>query len=672
LVKYMAEVPRNIKDRATELRLSLDHHIHRYYVLDSPEISDFEFDQLMRELMDLEDQYPELKTADSPTQRVGAPPLKEFPPMMHRIPLLSIDNAMSREEMDAFHQRIIKWLEKAEIEYCCEPKFDGLAVELVYEHGNLVRGGTRGDGATGEDVTPNLKTIGSIPLRLKQPAGDLLEVRGEVIMSKTDFEALNRERGDNGEPVFANPRNAAAGSLRQLDSKITASRSLMFIAYGVSDAESLETGSQFDILERLSTLGFKVNPDRKKCRGIEQVWAYVMNMQKKRESLPYEIDGIVTKVDSIRDQEILGIKARSPRWMVAYKFPPTQAMTILRMIGLQVGRTGVATPVAFLEPVRVGGVMVSKATLHNEDEILRKDVREGDTVIVQRAGDVIPEIVGPVISKRGSEIKPFVMPKICPVCSSDLVKEGPQYRCENISCPAVIKEKIYHFASKGAMNIEGLGHGIINQLVEKKFIKDISDLYALTREDFLKLDGFADISSANLVSSIEASRNTTMERFIYALGIPHAGSVAARELALRFDTMDSLMKAPVEAMMEIQGVGPEIAQSIHDFFALQTNQEVINRLIMRGVNVSYPSRRKKPEGIFSNKTVCFTGTLSSMSRSEAKEKTKAMGAKTVDSVSKKLDYLVVGEDPGSKVEKARSLSIPILSEDEFIRMIQGD
>jgi DNA ligase (NAD+) len=372
LVKYMAEVPRNIKERATELRRSLDHHIHRYYVLDSPEISDFEFDQLMRELAGLEDQYPELKTPDSPTQRVGAPPLREFPPMAHRIPLLSIDNAMSKEEVDAFNQRMIKWLEKEKIEYCCEPKFDGLAVELVYEQGSLVRGGTRGDGATGEDVTPNLKTIRSIPLRLKHRAHpDLLEVRGEVIMNKADFEALNRERGENGEPVFANPRNAAAGSLRQLDSKITASRSLMFIAYGVSDARALGTDSQFDILERLSSLGFKVNPDRRICKGIEEVWNYVMYMQEKRESLPYEIDGVVTKVNSIPDQESLGIKARSPRWMVAYKFPPTQATTLLRRIGLQVGRTGTATPVAFLDPVRVGGVMVSKATLHNEDEIFQ-------------------------------------------------------------------------------------------------------------------------------------------------------------------------------------------------------------------------------------------------------------------------------------------------------------
>jgi DNA ligase (NAD+) len=673
MVKYMAEVPQNIKDRVTELRRTIDHHIHRYYVLDSPEISDSEFDELMRELMRLEEENPELRTPDSPTQRVGAPPLKEFPSMIHRVPLLSIDNAMDRPEVDAFHQRVVRWLKKEEIVYCCEPKFDGLAVELVYEQGNFVRGGTRGDGAAGEDVTPNLKTIRSMPLSMRQGnIPDLLEVRGEVVMNKADFEMLNRDRADKGESLFANPRNAAAGSLRQLDSKITASRSLMFVAYGVSDAAALDVDSQFEILDRLSSLGFKVNPNRKKCQGIDDVWDFVTYMQEKRETLPYEIDGVVIKVDSIYDQEALGIKARSPRWMVAYKFPPIQATTILKKIGLQVGRTGTTTPVALLEPVRVGGVTVSRATLHNEDEILRKDLREGDIVIIQRAGDVIPEIVGPVLSKRPLEAKPFVMPKQCPVCSSALVKEGPQYRCENISCPAVIKEKIYHFASKAALNIDGLGHKIIDQLVEKNLIKNISDLYALSREDFLKLEGFAELSSSNLASAIETSKNTSFDRFIYALGIPHVGSVAARELALRYGTIGELMEAIIEDLMSIPGVGMEIAQSIQDFFRLRANREVVELLLKRGVNISSLRPGKKGEGILSNKTICFTGSLSSMTRSEAKKRAEANGGAVVDSVSKKLDFLVVGTEPGSKRDKAESLGIKILTEEEFLNMIQGD
>jgi DNA ligase (NAD+) len=673
MVRSMAEVPQSVKNRASELRRTIEHHNYQYYVLDSPEISDADFDQLLRELMRLENEFPELKTPDSPTQRVGAPPLKEFSPMIHRIPLLSIDNAMDRDEVVSSHQRIVRWLKKDEIGYCCEPKFDGLAVELIYEDGNFVRGGTRGDGTTGEDVTQNLKTIRSIPFTLRgESLPDLLEVRGEVIMYKKEFQDLNRERMDKGEPIFANPRNAAAGSLRQLDSRITASRALVFFAYGVSAPGELDVDSQHDILNKLNKLGFKVNPDARVCRGMDEVWSFLMHMEEKREQLPYEIDGVVIKVDSIPGQESLGIKARSPRWAVAYKFPPIQANTVLKKIGLQVGRTGAATPVALLEPVRVGGVTVSRATLHNEDEILRKDLREGDTVIVQRAGDVIPEIVGPVLSKRPQDSKPFIMPKQCPVCSSALIKEGPQHRCENISCPAVIKEKIYHFASKAALNIDGLGHKIISQLVEKKFIKDISDLYALSHEDFLKLEGFAELSSSNLAKSIESSKNTSLDRFVYALGIPHVGSVAARELAYRFGTLEELMSAHTDELMDIPGVGMEIAQSIYDFFGLRENKEVIERLKMRGVNISPLKESQRHESLLGNKTMCFSGSLSSMTRSEAKEKAEAFGVTVVDSVSKRLDFLVVGTDPGSKLDKANSLGIKILTEDEFLNMIQGE
>jgi len=671
MVISMIEIPRNIRERIIELRRSIEHHNHLYYVLDSPEISDGEYDALMRELLLVEDEYPELKTKDSPTQRVGAPPLKEFPPMTHRLPLLSIDNAMDRDEVMSFHQRVMKWLDNDNIAYCCEPKFDGLAVELVYEKGLLVRGGTRGDGSVGEDVTPNLKAIKSIPLRLMgTDIPELLEVRGEVVMFKKAFDNLNKDRSEQEEALFANPRNAAAGSLRQLDSKITASRSLVFFAYGVSDAASIRLDSQYAILSRLNDLGFRINPDIRLCRGMEEAWIFAQHMQEKREGLPCEIDGVVLKVDSIPDQTLLGIKARSPRWAVAYKFPPIQVTTVLEEIGLQVGRTGTITPVAILNPVKVGGVTVSRATLHNEDEILRKDLREGDTVIVQRAGDVIPEIVCPVITKRPQNTRTFVMPRQCPVCRSILVKDGVQYRCANISCPAVIKGEIYHFASKEALNIDGLGRKIIDQLVEKSLIKDISDLYTLTEEVLLGLDGFAELSASNLLSSIQSSRDTSLERFIYALGIPHVGSVAARELANRFGSLDALMKAGLDDLTGIPGIGMEIARSINDFFDTKENGEVIGRLLKHGIRISAPPEVIRQQGALSNKSICFSGTLISMPRLEAKASAEALGARVVDSVSKKLDILVTGDEPGSKLDKARTLGVQILSEQEFLAILQ--
>jgi DNA ligase (NAD+) len=671
MVISMAGIPQHIRDRISDLRRTIEHHNYRYYVLDSPVISDGEYDALMRELMQIEEEYPELRASDSPTQRVGAPPLKTFPPMVHRLPLLSIDNAMDKDEVISFHQRVLKWLEKEEISYCCEPKFDGLAVELVYEKGSLVRGGTRGDGSTGEDVTQNLKTIMSIPLRLRGgDVLDLLEVRGEVIMFKRAFEDLNHERSKQTEPLFANPRNAAAGSLRQLDSKITASRSLVFFAYGISEAGSLGLDSQYAILNHLSDLGFRINPEKRLCRGVDEVWSFALDMQDKREILPFEIDGVVIKVDSIVDQGLLGIKARSPRWAVAYKFPPFQAITVLKMIDLQVGRTGVVTPVAILEPVRVAGVTVSRATLHNEDEILRKDVREGDTVIIQRAGDVIPQIMSPVMSKRPRTAKPFVMPGECPVCNSSLIKEGVQYRCANISCPAVIKGEIYHFASKEALNIDGLGWKIIDQLVAKDLIRDVSDLYVLKYEDLLELDGFAELSTSNLLASIESSKDTTLERFIFALGILHVGGVAARELAHRFGNLDNLMNARLDELTGIPGIGTEIARSVRDFFDTKENVEVIERLLKQGVRISSPQKVVQPKTILYGKTICFTGTLTSMTRSEAKERAEDLGAQVVDSVSRRLDFLVAAADPGSKLDKATTLGLKILSEGEFLEILK--
>ncbi|HPJ94597.1 MAG TPA: NAD-dependent DNA ligase LigA [Deltaproteobacteria bacterium] len=666
----MADVPSNFIGRVEELRRLLNHHNYRYYVLDSPEISDGEYDQLLRELQEIEGQFPELVADDSPTMRVGAAPLKEFRPMVHRVPLLSMDNAMDKIEVEAFHGRIVRWLVKDDIAYCCEPKFDGLAVELVYENGFFVRGGTRGDGSTGEDVTQNLRTIRSIPLKIiGETTTDLLEVRGEVVMFKKDFHKLNVERSVHGEPFFANPRNAAAGSLRQLDPKITASRSLVFFAYGISDAAQLGVHSQFAVLSRLEEMGFRINPNRRLCRSVDEVWSFAGELQGMREVLPYEIDGVVLKIDSLGDQEILGIKARSPRWAVALKFPPTQVTTVLQRIELQVGRTGVVTPVAVLDPVRVGGVTVSRATLHNEDEILRKDLRVGDTVIIQRAGDVIPEVVGPVLSLRPSDSRVFVMPPQCPVCSSALVRDGVQYQCVNISCPAVVRGRIYHFASKEALNIDGLGRKIIHQLVEKHLVEDISDLYNLTREDFLTLDGFAELSSENLITAIRLSKVTTLERFIFALGIPHVGSVAARDLARTFGTLDALMQADIDELTAVAGIGPEIAQSICSFFTTQENRGVLERL-KQWIRFKPAVQKSRPRTSLTGKTICFTGTLTFMPRAKAKERAEFSGAQVTDSITKNLDILVVGADPGSKLDKARALGVQILSEEQFMKLIE--
>jgi DNA ligase (NAD+) len=682
-MKSMAEAPNQIKERLNDLCNTIERHNFLYYVQDSPEISDGEYDRLMRELLKIEQDYPYLIISDSPSQRVGAAPLKAFPTMAHKVALLSMDNAMDKEEVVSFHQKVLRRLEKDELTYCCEPKFDGLAVELIYEKGLFIQGGTRGDGAVGEDVTLNLKTIRSIPLKLQGAQHpDLLEVRGEVVMFKKAFQDLNLERAELGEPLFANPRNAAAGSLRQLDPGITASRSLVFFAYGVSTASSLRLDSQYSILSRLGELGFRINPERRKCLGVDGIWEFAQQIQNHRDMLPYEIDGVVIKVDSIPDQDLLGIKARSPRWAIALKYPPTQVTTRLNKIGLQVGRTGTVTPVALLDPVRVGGVIVSRATLHNRDEILRKDIREGDTVIVQRAGDVIPEIVGPVISKRPEGSMPFDMPVACPVCGSglkeyhedDVQRKNKKivsiFKCVNITCPAIVREQIFHFASKQALNIDGLGRQIIHQLVEKGLIKDVSDLYTLSRQDLLALEGFAELSTTNLLASIESSKSTTLERFIYALGILHVGSVASKQLAKKFNALDDIIEAGIDKLLEVKGIGKEIALSVSDFFSNEQNRVVIRRLLSYGLSIAANQQVADKESIFTGKSMCFTGVLSSMSRSEAKGLVEAMGGTVVDSVSKKLGFLVAGTDAGSKLDKAKSLGIQILSETQFLEMIK--
>lgn len=667
-----------IAARARELRTLIEHHNRRYYVLDSPEISDFEYDSLMRELSKLEAENPELAAPDSPTRRVGAPPLKSFPPMPHRLPMLSIDNAVNEDELRDFDLRVRKLLERDEVTYCCEPKFDGLAVELVYRGGVLATGGTRGDGYTGEDVTPNLRTVRSIPLRIggERPP-ELLEVRGEVIMDRKSFQDLNRERSRKGESLFANPRNAAAGSLRQLDSRITATRALSFFAYGVSDAAALEVGSQYAVLERLGKLGFRVNPEVRLCRGMGEAARFALSVQEKRDTLPFEIDGVVIKVDGMREQDELGVKARSPRWALAYKFPPTQAVTVVRGILVQVGRTGVLTPVAALEPVQVGGVTVSRATLHNLDEVRRKDVREGDTVIIQRAGDVIPEIVSPVLSKRTGEEREFAMPGACPVCGAPVLRDqgeeadgqGIMFRCVNITCPAVVRGQIFHFASKDALDIEGLGRKIIDKLMDKGLVKNAADLYTLTREDLLGLEGFADLSAANLLASVEKSRKTTLQRFLYGLGIPHVGTVAAQDLAGHFGSLEKLMDAEEGEICAIRGIGEVMARAIRGFLDRAENRAVIGRLIGLGLEIE-PPRAGTPRGTsLSGKKFCFTGTLSKMTRSKAKEEVQKRGGGVAGSVSRGLDYLVAGDEAGSKLDKARSLGVAVLTEEDFLSLI---
>ncbi|MDT8272639.1 MAG: NAD-dependent DNA ligase LigA [Desulfomonilia bacterium] len=660
-----------VVNRLQELRRKLDYHNHRYHALDAPEISDAQYDELFRELVTIEHDYPHLITPDSPTQRIGAAPLKEFPGIVHRIPMLSIDNAMDQEGVLSFHARVSRWLGREDVEYCCEPKFDGLAVEIVYEGGILIRGGTRGDGVVGEDVTQNLKTIRSLPLRL---LGDdfsgILEVRGEVVMDKSAFTALNRERSEKGEPLFANPRNAAAGSLRQLDPSITASRPLTFFAYGVSDPAVLGATTQGFVLDALQEIGFKVNPDRSLCRGVKEVMDFVAHMQEQRSELPYEIDGIVIKVNDSHDQEILGVKARSPRWAVAFKFPPTQTTTVLMKIEVQVGRTGVVTPVAILEPVHLAGVVVKRATLHNEAEVHRKDVREGDTVIVQRAGDVIPEIVGPVKTKRPATTEIFHMLSRCPVCTAVLVQDGVFHRCVNLTCPARVREQIHHFASKEALAIDGLGRRIIDQLVEGGLVHDVSDLYKLTVDDLMKLEGFAEISSKKLIAAIDASRKTTLERFLVSIGIQHVGRVASHQIARSFGSLERIMHASKEELSTLTGIGDEIAHSITEFFVQEENQRVIERLFERGLVISSPEQQNSLRKSLQGKTFCFTGTLSSMSRPEAQRRVELLEGTVVTNVNKKLTHLVVGSDPGSKRDRAVTLGVEILDEEGFLKMIE--
>ncbi len=653
-----------------KLREEIREHNYRYYVLDAPVISDGEWDRLFRWLQELESMYPDLVTPDSPTQKIGAAPLEQFGTVLHTVPMLSLQNAFDAAEVAEFDKRIRKLLEKDSIEYVAEPKIDGLAVQLVYRDGLFIQGATRGDGRTGEDVTVNLRTIKPLPLRLRGKPPAELVVSGEAYMSKKDFAALNKKREEEGEPLFANPRNAAAGSLRQLDSSITQSRNLKIFLYAVGRAEGAKFANQSESLEALKGWGLPVNKEIEVFDGIEKALEFHDRLEAGRKRLDYEIDGVVLKVNSLPEQEKLGQISRSPRWAIAYKFAPEQATTVVRDIIVQVGRTGALTPVAIMEPIQVGGVTVERATLHNQDEIDRKDVRIGDTVTVQRAGDVIPEVVAPVKQKRTGKEKKFRIPDRCPVCGTRVYR-GPDEavaRCTNMSCPAMIKQTIKHFASKGAMDIDGLGSKIVDQLVDREVVHSVADLYRLTVDDFSSLERLAEKSSQNLIDAIDKSRRPSLARFIYALGIRHVGEHVARVLSGRFASIDALGKATVPELMQIDEVGPRVAESIHNFFSEPRNREVVDKLLSHGVRYEKPAARRAP-GDLDGKVFVFTGSLETLKRSEARRLVEERGGSAASSISKKVDYVVAGRDPGSKLARARELGLEIISEDVFRKMV---
>jgi len=669
-------VEESVIARAQELREQIRRHDYYYYVLNAPRISDAEYDRLLRELEELEQQHPGLVTPDSPTQRVGGLPQPEFLTVEHRVPMLSLSNAFSIGEISAFDQRVHRFLGmKADevLDYVCELKIDGLAMSLTYRDGSLLIGATRGDGQKGEDVTLNVRTIRSIPLHLlDSDIPSLVEVRGEVYMSHIAFEQLNRQREEMGEASFANPRNAAAGSVRQLDPRITAGRSLDFFSYALGTVEGgYSPASQWESLNKLREWGFPVNPNITLCHGIKEAIAFCESWQERRSGLGYDIDGVVIKVDDLQLQEHLGYVSRSPRWALAYKFPAIEETTEVADILVQVGRTGALTPVAYLKPVQIGGVTVSRATLHNEDEIRRKDIRIGDRVVVRRAGDVIPEVVSAIKEARNGDERPFVMPDKCPVCNADVFRaEGEAVsRCTGIACPAQLKERIAHFASKDAMDIEGMGSAIVEQLVDNGLVKDPADIYHLTQNDLLTLERMGKKSASNLLAAIEKSRHTALDRLIYALGIRMVGRRNAEILAEYFGDLEKLRQASVEELEQVPDIGPRRAESVHLFFRQSETDTVLDKLKEYGVSWEAPAAPAE-EGRLEGKSFVFTGTIS-ISRSQAELMVKAAGGKVSSSVSRNTDYVVAGEDPGSKYEKALQLGVTVLTEDEFRRLLEG-
>ncbi|OEF99464.1 DNA ligase (NAD(+)) LigA [Vulcanibacillus modesticaldus] len=662
-----------IKQRIEELRKNIEKYNYEYYVLDRPTISDYQFDLLMKELIELEEKHPEFITPDSPSQKVGGEPLDHFDKVEHQIPLLSLSNAFNENDLYDFDRRVRQAVPGHDINYMVELKIDGLAVSLRYENGIFVRGATRGDGVIGEDITQNLKTIRSLPLRLKEPV--TIEVRGEVFLPKKEFERINAQRKEKGEQLFANPRNAAAGSLRQLDPKIAAERALDIFLYGIGTVEGIELSSHSEGLNYLEKLGLKVNKERHLFDNIEDVIEYVKVWTDKRPNLPYEIDGMVIKVDSYEIQNKMGVTAKSPRWAIAYKFPAEEAITILEDIEVNVGRTGVITPTAILKPISLAGTIVKRASLHNEDMIREKGLMLGDHVIVKKAGDIIPEVVAVLKEKRTGKETIFQMPTNCPACNSQLVRiEGEvALRCINPNCPAQILEGIIHFVSRDAMNIEGLGEKVVAQLFGKGLIHSVADLYSLTKEDLLPLERMGEKSTQNLLEALERSKGNSLEKLIFGLGIRHVGAKAAKVLAIRYKTMKNLMEAKEEDLVAIDEIGPKMANSIVTFFSKPEVKEIIQKLEKYGINMVFKGvhfEGNNKDSIFSDKTIVLTGTLQQMTRNEAAERLEALGAKVTNSVTKKTDLLIVGDKAGSKLKKAQSLGIRILSEEEFINELK--
>jgi len=666
----------DVRSEIEELREAIRRHNYLYYVLDKPKVSDAEYDALFRRLQELEEAHPDLITPDSPTQRVGAPPAQGFATATHAVPMRSLANAFNFDELRDFDRRVRKLLDAAEVTYLAEPKLDGLSVELVYRDGLFVQGSTRGDGVNGEDVTANLRTIRSVPLRLPNPGRrvpSLLEVRGEVYIDKGDLTRLNLKREKEGLALFANPRNLAAGSLRQLDPRVPASRPLKIFCYDIGRVEGVAIDTQAELLETLFQLGIRVNPLYRLCRGIDEAIAFYGQVKEAREELPYEADGVVVKVNEFASRRILGEVSRSPRWAIAGKFPAEQGITKLEDIIVQVGRTGTLTPVAVLEPVRVRGVTISHATLHNEDEIRRKDIRIGDTVVVQRAGDVIPQVVRSLVKRRTGEERLFVMPDTCPVCGSRVVRYKGEvaHRCLNLSCPARIKESILHFVSKGGFDVDGFGAKLVDQLVDKGIVKRVSDIFHLDRDTLIGLERMGEKSASNLLSALEKSKLIAPPKILFALGIPEVGEHTAGLLAEAFEGLQELMEATEEALCALPEIGPRTAVAIVGFFANQPNKKMVSELLDAGVKITEVSKKASARTL-EGKRFVLTGRLVSMPRGEAGERIKRLGGMVSSSVSSRTDYVVVGGNPGSKADKARKLGVATLTEAEFLALLKAD
>ena len=661
----------SLAERAEDLRKQLEHHEYRYYVLDDPEISDAEYDVLMRELRDLESAHPELRTPDSITGRVGGKPREGFVEVPHSSPMLSLDNALNETELREFDARVRGLLKTEPYQYVAELKLDGLSMAAYYDKGRFEKALTRGDGRIGEEVTGNARTMKSLPLRLKdkEHLPESFEVRGEVVMPRRSFERMNEEREREGLPVFANPRNAAAGALRALDPNVTASRPLDYFVYFLLQDGKPWLDSQWESLEALWAAGFKVNRVRARCNGVDELLEFIREWDTKRESLPYETDGVVAKIDSVKQQDKLGWTSKAPRWAIAFKYPARQAKTVLEDIGIQVGRTGTLTPVAHLKPVNIAGVTVSRATLHNEDEIARLNLQIGDTVVLERSGDVIPKIVR--VAEQGAHRRPFHMPKTCPVCGGHAVREEGEVasRCVNTNCPARLRESLLHFASRGVMDIDGLGDALVDQLLGRGFVHNIADLYALTEEQLLELERMGKKSASKIISNIDRSRSQPLPRVLNGLGIPFVGERTAQILAGHFGSMDAIAEASAPELQSAEEIGPKVAEAIRQFFGEKRNRDLVERLRAAGLQFT-GAKTVVHEGALSGKTFVLTGTFPSLKREEAKERIEAAGGKVVGSVSSKTQFVVAGEEAGSKLEKAQALGIPVIDEEELLGMLE--